>query len=99
MSTSTTPSLPVIDIAPLVARAPERAEVAARIGEACRAHGFFYVTGHGVDRALTQRLEALSRAFFALPEATKMQWRMELGGRAWRGYFPTGGELTSGRPD
>jgi polar amino acid transport system ATP-binding protein len=28
-----------------------------------------------------------------------MQWRMALGGRAWRGYFPLGGELTSGRPD
>ncbi len=24
---------------------------------------------------------------------------MELGGRAWRGYFPLGGELTSNRPD
>jgi isopenicillin N synthase-like dioxygenase len=24
---------------------------------------------------------------------------MEHGGRAWRGYFPVGGELTSGRPD
>ena len=24
---------------------------------------------------------------------------MALGGRAWRGYFPLGGELTSGRPD
>ena len=24
---------------------------------------------------------------------------MSLGGRAWRGYFPAGGELTSGRPD
>ncbi|VTU25091.1 2-oxoglutarate-dependent ethylene/succinate-forming enzyme [Variovorax sp. PBS-H4] len=93
------PSLPVIDIAPLVARAPGQAEVAAQIGRACRAHGFFYVSGHGVDPGLTRRLEDLSRAFFALPEATKMQWRMELGGRAWRGYFPTGGELTSGRPD
>jgi isopenicillin N synthase-like dioxygenase len=28
-----------------------------------------------------------------------MQWRMALGGRAWRGFFPLGGELTSGRPD
>ena len=28
-----------------------------------------------------------------------MQGRMSLGGRAWRGYFPAGGELTSGRPD
>jgi len=24
---------------------------------------------------------------------------MEKGGRAWRGYFPVGGELTSGKPD
>jgi isopenicillin N synthase-like dioxygenase len=24
---------------------------------------------------------------------------MELAGKAWRGYFPVGGELTSGRPD
>ena len=24
---------------------------------------------------------------------------MAQGGRAWRGYFPVGGELTSGRPD
>ena len=25
--------------------------------------------------------------------------QMEKGGAAWRGYFPVGGELTSGRPD
>jgi isopenicillin N synthase-like dioxygenase len=28
-----------------------------------------------------------------------MQIRMALGGRAWRGYFPVGGELTNGKPD
>jgi isopenicillin N synthase-like dioxygenase len=28
-----------------------------------------------------------------------MRVRMALGGRAWRGYFPLGGELTSGVPD
>ena len=28
-----------------------------------------------------------------------MRIRMALGGRAWRGYFPVGGELTSGKPD
>jgi polar amino acid transport system ATP-binding protein len=28
-----------------------------------------------------------------------MRIRMELGGRAWRGFFPLGGELTSGKPD
>jgi len=92
-------ALPVIDVSRLAAGGASRDDVAERIGAACRAHGFFYVIGHGVDAALVNRLEDLSRRFFALDEATKMQWRMALGGRAWRGYFPLGGELTSGRPD
>lgn len=45
------------------------------------------------------RLEGLARAFFAQSEAEKARVRMALGGRAWRGWFPVGGELTSGRPD
>ena len=85
--------LPIVDL-----RAPADA-VARAIGEACRAHGFFYVVGHDVDESLGLRLEALSRAFFALPEATKARYAMAHGGRAWRGWFPLGGELTSGRPD
>jgi polar amino acid transport system ATP-binding protein len=99
MTITTDATLPLIDVAPLVAGAPGRDAVAAQIGAACRAHGFFYVTGHGVAPALVQRLEDLSHRFFELPEAMKMQWRMALGGRAWRGFFPLGGELTSGRPD
>ena len=91
--------LPVIDVSPLLAATPDRAAVAAQIGQACRAHGFFYVTGHGVDAASVRRLETLSHEFFALDEADKMQWRMALGGRAWRGYFRLGGELTSAKPD
>jgi len=85
--------LPIVDL-----RAPAQ-EVARGIGEACRAHGFFYVVGHDVDESLGLRLEALSRAFFALPESTKARYAMAHGGRAWRGWFPLGGELTSGRPD
>lgn len=92
-------ALPIIDVSALVADAPGRLDIATQIGAACRAHGFFYVTGHGVDEALVSRLEELSRRFFALDEAAKMKWRMALGGRAWRGYFPLAGELTSGRPD
>ncbi len=101
MPRSSPPALPVIDVAALVAGGdtPQRDAVATQIGAACRAHGFFYVVGHGIDPALTQRLEDTSRAFFVLDEATKLRWRMALGGRAWRGYFPLGGELTSGRPD
>jgi isopenicillin N synthase-like dioxygenase len=34
-----------------------------------------------------------------LPEESKRAIAMERGGRAWRGWFPLGGELTSGEPD
>ncbi len=90
-------TLPIIDVAPLFGRdAPRRRAVADAIGRACRDNGFFYATGHGVDAA---RLDAIAREFFALPEAEKMRIAMAHGGRAWRGYFPVGGELTSGKPD
>jgi polar amino acid transport system ATP-binding protein len=83
--------VPVIDVSALVEGTAARTAVAAEIGQACRAQGFFYVTGHGVDQAICDRLVAASRRFFALDRDTKMQWRMSLGGRAWRGYFPAGG--------
>lgn len=94
-------TLPVVDIAPMQGGAdPDaRQRVAAGIGEACRAHGFFYIAGHGIDDALQAGLRDASRTFFTLPEAEKMRVQMLHGGRAWRGYFPVGGELTSGRPD
>lgn len=90
-------SLPVIDVAPLFGGdAILRRGVADAMGRACRDNGFFYATGHGVDAS---RLDAAAQIFFALPEAEKMKIAMAHGGRAWRGYFPVGGELTSGKPD
>ena len=83
--------LPVVDL--------RSREAVAEIGKACRTFGFFYVVGHGVDPELEGRLERASRRFFALPLSEKMEIRMERGGRAWRGYFPLGDELTSGEPD
>lgn len=91
--------VPLIDIGPLVSGSLKRQKVADQIGSACRDCGFFYVVGHGVSEELCTRLEELSRQFFAQDEPTKMRIRMSLAGRAWRGYFPVGGELTSGRPD
>jgi isopenicillin N synthase-like dioxygenase len=91
-------SLPLVDVRPLIVGGPTRATSEA-IGEACRTWGFFYVVGHRVDAELQRRLEEGSRRFFALPLVEKMEIRMERGGRAWRGYFPVGDELTSGRPD
>ncbi|MFQ4136961.1 isopenicillin N synthase family dioxygenase [Nodosilinea sp. PGN35] len=92
-------TIPVIDIAPLLAEAKNTTAVAEQLGQACRQHGFFYITGHGVDQGLQQQLETLSREFFAQPLETKLSIAMAQGGRAWRGYFPVGGELTSGQPD
>jgi isopenicillin N synthase-like dioxygenase len=92
-------SLPVIDVASLATGGLEKRQTAARIDAACRQSGFFYVIGHGVDAGLQQRLQALAREFFARPAAEKMQIEMSRGGKAWRGYFRVGDELTSGRPD
>ena len=98
-----TPQVPVININPLTrsieGEADARRAVAAQIARACRDYGFFYIIGHEVDEELQQRLESLSRQFFARDLQNKLEVRMELGGRAWRGYFPVGGELTSNQPD
>lgn len=94
-------ALPAIDIGPLLtmddAAAIDRAATA--IGAASADYGFFYAEGHGIADALFDRLEAASHAFFALSEAEKARIAMVHGGTAWRGWFPLGGELTSGRPD
>ncbi|WP_308167706.1 isopenicillin N synthase family dioxygenase [Catellatospora tritici] len=86
-------SLPIIDLA------QPRATVAHGIRAACRDSGFFYLTGHGVPPELMAQLDQAAREFFELPEPDKMEIAMARGGRAWRGFFPVGGELTSGRPD
>jgi isopenicillin N synthase-like dioxygenase len=91
--------LPVVDVAALRSTGAARDEVARRLDAACRDVGFFYVVGHAVDDGLQAELEALSREFFGLPEDEKARIAMAEGGRAWRGWFPVGGELTSGRPD
>jgi polar amino acid transport system ATP-binding protein len=94
--------IPVIDVTALrdpCADRTRRTAVARELDDAAHRFGFFYVVGHGVDPALIDRLARLARAFFALDEATKMRTPMSAGGRAWRGYFPLGDELTSDRPD
>jgi isopenicillin N synthase-like dioxygenase len=91
--------IPIINIGALLSETEDRREVAARIGEACRDCGFFYVINHGVDEHLQLRLEEASQQFFAQNLEAKLEISMSRGGRAWRGYFPVGGELTSGKPD
>lgn len=93
-------TLPVVDISPLLSGDEcASASPAQAIAAACRDTGFFYITGHGVDAGVVARLDQASRRFFALPLDEKMKIAMARGGRAWRGFFPVGGELTSGKPD
>jgi isopenicillin N synthase-like dioxygenase len=95
-------SLPLVDVSALLdsrANPGACAQVGRAIDAACRDTGFFLVTGHSIDRALRDNLERLSREFFSRPEEEKAQIAMDRGGIAWRGWFPVGAELTSGRPD
>jgi isopenicillin N synthase-like dioxygenase len=99
-------SIPVIDLSDLragdtttAASKAYKQRLAKMLHAACRDIGFFYLTGHGVDPVLQAELEDQSRRFFDMEQAAKMRIRMALGGRAWRGYFPLGAELTSGKPD
>ena len=61
-------TVPTIDVAPLMTGDGDTRAIAGAIDDACRDTGFFAITGHGVDTALRQRLDALAREFFALPD-------------------------------
>lgn len=61
-----TDNVPVIDIADLESPAALQA-----IDRACRAWGFFQITGHGIDRNLIAELFAVAKQFFAQPRDIK----------------------------
>src|SRR3954468_22830701 len=93
--------VPVVDVAPLIGAGTvgEVRAVAEAIDSACSDLGFFVISGHGIDPRLRRDLDEAAREFFALAEETKAAIAMPRAGLAWRGWFPVGGELTSGRPD
>ena len=84
-------TLPIIETAD--------ANASARIDAACRSVGFFAVPLAAPMQSLRDELIALAAEFFALPGDEKARVSMAVGGTAWRGWFPLGGELTSGVPD
>lgn len=95
-------TVPRIDVGALVDPSgadEDRRRVADEIDAACAEHGFFTVVGHGIDPARLDALDHEARAFFALPREEKARIAMIHGGRAWRGWFGVGEELTDGVPD
>jgi isopenicillin N synthase-like dioxygenase len=84
--------VPVIDVAPFLAgTAADQQGVVREVGRACEEIGFFTVVGHGVEEKLVQRMTDVSRAFFALPLAEKLEVKRPRPEQS-RGYIGIGDE-------
>ncbi len=65
--------------------------IADELGRSFGEYGFAVVRDHGIPQDLIERAEAVSKAFFALPDDVKRAYKIEGGGGA-RGYTPFGTE-------
>lgn len=95
---STTTHLPTLDISRLHGTDEDRSHFASGLRRILHDHGFFYLIGHNVDPALIEEVQAVSRKFFALPEADKLAIEM-VKSPHFRGYNRAGLELTRGQQD
>src|SRR5262249_15390383 len=87
----TVQTVPVIDVAPFLAGDPVGAqEVIRQVGRACETIGFLVLTGHGIAPDLQNRVFAVSREFFDLPEEEKLRYLTSPG--TFFGYNPVGAE-------
>lgn len=94
--------IPVVDLTLYYAAeptSPDSRRVAQLVHEAASEWGFFLVTNTSVHPQTQSSLVSASRAFFDLPEETKLALDVRAGGHAWRGYMPLGGEHTHGHLD
>ena len=58
------------------------------LDDACRRHGFFYLTGHGVSSTVTEKAFAAAENFFAAPLETKTAYHIRHSHPHQRGYVP-----------
>ena len=80
--------LPIIDLAGFAD--PSRS--AAKIDEACRHYGFFFIENHGVPRAVIDVAFDAAAQFFALPLAEKQKINIK-NSPCHRGWFACGDEV------
>lgn len=84
--------IPTVDLSKFVhGTAAERADFVQALGKAFHEVGFVAVVNHGIPKALVDGFYSESRAFFALPEATKRQYEIT-GLAGQRGYTSFGKE-------
>lgn len=112
-SIQASPTIPLLDLSAGVVWRQERdahlnsAQAAPRdvialsadLSQALHEVGVIYISGHGVSRAIQRDIERSARMFFSSPSSNKRSIEMKRAGRAWRGYFAEGAELTAGLPD
>jgi isopenicillin N synthase-like dioxygenase len=92
--------IPIVDIGPLMYGPSEAHSLIARqLREAASQVGFLHVTGCAPPVGVFERMLAATKAFFALPEAEKLQSYIGLSS-CHRGYVPEGEEtFAGGTPD
>merc|ERR1711924_371214 len=91
---SSSPAIPVIDLAPFL-DGSDKAAVAAELGAACEKIGFFAVSNHGVPDEVIDNAWGQTRAFFDLDAETKVSMGLNMDAEYPYGYIPLSGETLS----
>jgi isopenicillin N synthase-like dioxygenase len=80
---------------PVISLENSQSQLADALGGSFRRYGFALIDKHGIDPLLVERAWALTREFFALPEAEKRRYAIA-GLSGARGYTPFGTERAKG---
>ncbi len=91
-------SLPTLDFSRFHGSQDERIAFVEELREVLHGHGFFYLTGHGVDPKLIADVLSTAKRFFALPLEEKLKIEM-VKSKHFRGYNRAGQERTRGEQD
>lgn len=91
-------SLPILDLSLLDSGAEGEQRFLEQLRQATHEVGFFYLVGHGIDRALIDDILDVARRFFDLSEDEKLAIE-NVHSPQFRGYTRVGRELTNGDVD
>jgi isopenicillin N synthase-like dioxygenase len=91
-------NLPLLDFAQFYGAQDQRTAFINNLRQTLYDHGFFYLTGHGVDQQLIYNVLTVSKRFFVLPEQDKLAIEM-IKSPHFRGYNRAGNERTRGQQD
>lgn len=92
--------LPVLDISPYLSdpNSSDSKQFVEQLRDTCHGAGFFYLTGHGVDKQYNDKALAIANQFFDLPDSEREE--LAIGkSAAFRGYTLLKNERTNGRVD